>query len=146
MNKIKLLIAIIVVLMISNGILLFIHLNRPNPKGEGPKAYIIEKLHFDVQQAKSYERTIQQHRKAIHENEQEMNRLRNALYRQLASPEDSSKKASMLSLIAIQQEKAERINYNHFLEIKQICKPEQMKDFNEFTQEIAQLFSPHKRK
>jgi len=146
MNKIKLLIAVIAVLVISNGILLFMHLNRPNPKGEGPKDYIIEKLHFDTQQAKIYERTIHQHRKAIHENEQEMNLLRNALYRQLASAEDSSNIDSVLSLIAQQQEKAERINYNHFLEIKQICKPEQLKDFNELTQEIAQLFSPHKRK
>ena len=146
MNKIKLLIAIIAVLILSNGILLFMHLNRPNPRGEGPKDYIIEKLHFDVEQAKKYEGTIQQHRKAIHENEQEMNQLRNALYRQLASPVDSSKLDSVLSLIALQQEKAERINYNHFMEIKQICKPEQLKDFNELTQEIAQLFSPHKRK
>jgi len=145
MNKYKFLIIIIVVLLISNGALFFILIKEQKGKLE-PKNLIIEKLHFDKEQIKNYEIYIQQHRAAIFENETKMNKLRRNLYQELNYSDNNSKIDSIISNIAKQQVTAEHINYNHFLEIKRLCKPNQSKDYQEFTKEISNLFSLKERK
>ncbi len=145
MNKSKFLKFIILGLLISNGILVIMVINGRDKKG-GPKNIIIEKLHFDKEQIKNYESYIAQHRKAINENEKILNKLRSELYQQLKDRQDTSNIDSIISIIANQQIIAEHINYNHFLEIKKLCKPSQKEDFDELTTEIAKLFSLKERK
>jgi superoxide dismutase len=145
MNKFKFLKLIIIGLLVSNGVLLFMLFKEHVRKG-GPKAIIIEKLHFDKEQIKNYETYIQQHRKAIDNNEAILNKLRSSLFEQLKYKQDTTKIDSLISKIAMQQNLAEKINYNHFLEIKRLCKPSQQKYFNELTTEIANLFSSKERK
>lgn len=144
MNKSKFLKLIILGLLITNGIVVFMHFN--GAKKDGPKNIIIEKLHFDKEQIINYESYIQQHRKAINDNEIKMNKLRSELYQQLKYQQDTAKVDSIISIIAKQQMIAEHINYNHFLEIKKLCKPSQKEDFDNLTKEIANLFSPKERK
>jgi hypothetical protein len=112
----------------------------------GPKKIIIDKLHFDKEQINNYEISVQQHRKAINNNEAIMNKLRSNLFEQLKYPQDTAKIDSLITVISKQQAVAEYINYNHFIEIKNLCKQTQKKDFDELTTEIANLFSPKKRK
>ena len=145
MSKSKFFKLIILGLLISNAIVVFMLINGRDKKNE-PKNIIIEKLHFDKEQIKNYESYIQQHRKAINENEMTMNKLRSELYEQLKHQQDTSKVDSIFSIIANQQIIAENINYNHFLEIKKLCKPSQKEDFDELTTEIAKLFSLKERK
>ena len=145
MNKSKFLILIIIGLLISNGILLFMFINGPKMH-KGPKEVIIDKLHFDKEQIKIYEGYIQKHRHSINDNEDRMNELRSKLYENLSSQQDTHKIDSLLSKIASQQYIAEKINYNHFLAIKRLCKPSQQNDFNELTKEITNLFSNMERK
>jgi superoxide dismutase len=145
MNKFKFLSLIIIGLLLSNGILVYV-LIKEHSKKDGPKTIIIEKLHFDQEQIKNYENYIQQHRKAIDVNEATINELRSNLFEQLKYQQDSTKIDSLISKIAMQQNLAEKINYNHFLEIKRLCKPSQKKDFEELTLEIANLFSSKERK
>ena len=140
MSKSKFLKLIILGLLISNAIVVFMLINGRDKKN-GPKNIIIEKLHFDKEQIKNYESYIQQHRKAINENE-----IRSELYQQLKHQQDTSKVDSIISIIANQQIIAENINYNHFLEIKKLCKPSQKEDFDELTTKIAKLFSLKERK
>ena len=145
MNKSKFLKFIIIGLLISNGILSFMLINGRNKK-DGPKNIIIEKLHLDKEQIKTYELYIAQHRKSINSNEITMNKLRSDLYLQLKHSQDTAKVDSLISIIANQQTVAEHINYNHFLEIKKLCKPSQKEAFDNLTTEIANLFSSDKRK
>lgn len=145
MNKMKFLIAVIIALVISNIIILFLLIKEHSQEG-GPKNIIIDKLHFDKEQVNNYETYIQQHRRSINDNEALMNKLRSDLYKQLKNQQDSTIIDSMIFKIAMQQSVAEHINYNHFLEIKKMCKPNQKKDFDELTNEIAQLFSLKERK
>jgi len=145
MSKSKFFKLIILGLLISNAIVVFMLINGRDKKN-GAKNIIIEKLHFDKEQIKNYESYIQQHRKAINENEMTMNKLRSELYQQLKHQQDTSKVDSIISIIANQQIIAENINYNHFLEIKKLCKPSQKEDFDELTTEIAKLFSLKERK
>lgn len=145
MNKYKFLILVIIGLLLSNGVLFFMLIKSHQRKG-GPKNIIIDKLHFDKEQIKNYEVYIQQHRKATNDNEETMNKLRSNLFKQLKYKQDTAKVDSLILIIAKQQYIAEKINYNHFLEIKRLCKPSQQKDFDELTNEISNLFSPKRRK
>lgn len=145
MKKSKFLALIIIGLLLINGVLIFMLFKEHEGKS-GPKNIIIEKLHFDKEQIKKYEKYIQHHRKSINYNEATMNKLRGNLFEQLKNQQDSSKVDSLAFVIAKQQYAAEKINYNHFLEIKRLCKPSQQKDFNELTNEIANLFSSKERK
>lgn len=145
MNKSKFFILIITGLVLINGILSFI-LFQDHRRKEGPKNIVIEKLHFDKEQIKNYEVYIQQHRHDINENETTMNTLRSSLYEELKHAANGPKVDSLIAKIGSQQILAEHINYNHFLEIKKICKQHQEKDFEELTKEISHLFSPKQRK
>jgi len=145
MNKSKFLIIIIIGLLISNGVLFFVLIKNHQEKG-GPKNIIIEKLHFDKEQIKSYEVYIQYHRKAINDNEATMNKLRSNLFEQLKYQHNEKIIDSLISNIAKQQITAEHINYNHFLEIKKLCKPNQAKYFDELIKDISNLFSTKERK
>lgn len=145
MNKFKFLIILIIGLVLSNVILLFM-LSKEDGRQVGPKTIIINKLHFDKEQVEKYEVYIQQHRKAIDGNEATMNKLRSRLFEQLNYQQDTVKIDSLISVIAKQQYAAEQINYNHFLEIKRLCKPSQQKEFSDLTNEIVYLFSPKGRK
>lgn len=145
MIKSKFLTAIIIGLLISNGILLFLFFNGPKINKE-PKTIIIDKLNFDKEQIKQYEIYIQQHRKAIKENETAIKILRNNLFTHLKHKQEKAKIDSLIGFIAKQQGVVEHINYKHFIEIKNLCKPLQEKDFNELTNEIVSFFSPKERK
>lgn len=145
MNKSKFLRLIIIGLLISNGVLLFMLAKGHNRKDD-PRAIIINKLHLDKEQIKAYEVSIKKHRKAIKDNEIAMNTLRTTLYKQLNGGQDNAKVDSLISIIAQQQNIAEHINYQHFLQIKKLCKPSQLNDFNALTDEIAMLFSSAERR
>ena len=145
MNKSRFLSIIIIGLLISNGILLFMFFNGPKINKD-PKSIIIDKLHFDEEQIKQFDIYIQQHRKAINENETAIKKIRNNLFTHLKYKQETAKIDSLIGFIAKQQGVVERINYNHFREIKNLCKPSQKKDFNELTNEIVSLFSSKERK
>jgi len=145
MNKLRFLTTIIIGLLISNSILLFMFFNGPKINKE-PKSIIIDKLNFDKEQIKQYDVYILQHRKAINENETTLKILRSNLYSQLKFKLDTTKIDSLIGFISEQQGVAERINYKHFIEIKNLCKPSQEKDFNDLTNEIVKLFSSKERK
>lgn len=140
MNKIKFLTYLTIGLFITNGVLFYFLISAHKSKG-GPKNLIIDKLHFDKEQVEKYEAFIKQHRKAISENETKINMLKSKLYEQLQNPKAPAKTDSLMVIIARQQVIAEQINYHHFLEIKDLCKPSQQKDFNALTKEIVNLFA-----
>jgi len=145
MNKSKFLKLIILVLLLSNGLLAFMLING-HYKKDSPKNIIIEKLHLNKEQIKNYESYIAQNRKAINTNNLTMKKLRSDLYLQLKQSQDTAKVDSLILIISHQQTVAEHINYNHFLEIKKLCKPSQKEAFDNLTTEIANLFSLKERK
>ena len=143
MNKTQFLILIIIGLLISNGILLFMHINRPGMNG-GPRNLIIEKLHFDKEQVQKYDVIIENHRYLVRENEDLMNQSRTELYQELVKPQDSAKINALIFKISSLQDKSEKIHYNHFLDIKKICNTSQQNDFVDLTKELSQLFSKNR--
>jgi hypothetical protein len=123
--------------------------NGPIPPHGGrpkPKEIIVEKLHFDTNQQADYEQLIQQHRKEITTTEDHIKNAKNQLYLLLNDETvDVAKKDSLISLLSTYQKEIETIHFNHFRDIKKLCKPEQLNDFIELTEELSHLFSkPHR--
>ncbi|OYQ45602.1 hypothetical protein CHU92_01880 [Flavobacterium cyanobacteriorum] len=144
MKKQTFLYLIIVVLAMGN-IILFVLKNQNHGHsfhGQGPKDIIIKKLDFDQGQVADYEKLIGRHRKDVRENDLKILKLKNELYGLLSKNKPTVKPDSLIALIGNIQENIETIHYRHFLDIKAICRPGQVKRFNALSLELSGLFDP----
>ena len=146
MNKTKLLtIAVIVLVVINLSALSFFISNKP-PHGMGerremPREIVIRKLHFDEQQTKQYELLIDAHRKTVDSLDNTIKGYKGLLYKQLSAT-NTDEKEQLLLQIATTQATIEKLHFNHFVALKKLCKPDQLDDYNELTNELAKIFSP----
>lgn len=153
MDKTKLLtITVIGLLLLNLGTLGFLFLsgpkgNRQSPR-EGrpePKEIIIEKLHFDAAQQKEYAKLIEWHKGEIRRIDGNIRESKNELYSQLSEAKVNVKtKDSLITLLNSEQKQIEETHFKHFEDIKKLCHPNQMEDFNNLTEELGRLFSPKK--
>ena len=150
MNKLKLISIVAIGLLVVNLMLVTALLMRkPHPNPEGPKKLIIAKLHFDEQQIKAYDTMVAWHRGEIKKSDEQIFKLKNALYSHLNEEISQQTKDSLIAAIAGVQTTIEQTHYKHFEDIKKLCKADQQKDFEKLTQEIASLFGrprPRERK
>lgn len=150
MNKTKVLgFAVMTLLVLNFGILafLFFSKNDNGPRGRKmPREIIIEKLHFDENQIVEYDKTIKIHQKNIRNLDDSIKSAKNELYQLLNSDTiDSVQKDSLYLKLANYQKQIETTHFNHFIEIKKLCKKEQLSDYENLTEELSKLFSHPKR-
>lgn len=160
MSKTKLLsIAVIGLLVINIAIVGFLLLKKPpiRPEGrppmgqdgrppmqdEGPKKIIAERLHLDKEQVAAFEKLIIAHQGSVNALDDSMRNAKNDLYLSLQS-ETFAGKDSLVNLLGALQKKIELIHYEHFADIKKICKPDQLGDFEKLTNELSGFFSADK--
>ncbi len=150
MNKVKVLsILSIGLLAVNITLVTFFLWKKPGFHKDGPmvpRNIIIEKLHFDDNQIKAYDVLIKEHQKSMFQNQEDLLKLKKNLYIQLNTNISTAVKDSLINEIAIKQKDIEYINYTHFENIKKICKKDQLADFEKLSNELANLFSPNKRK
>ncbi len=153
MSKLKLLsIGVIGLLVINMGIVAFLFMKKPphppegrHPKAqEGPKNMIIERLHFDKEQVEQYEKLIDDHQSSIRTTDDSIRMVKNELYQTLNN-ERFTGKDSLLARLNILQKQIEGIHYDHFSQLKKLCKPGQLNAFNDLTKDLARFFAPAKR-
>lgn len=148
MTKTRLLSILVIALITLNIVLIMMFVIKkphhpPHHKNhEGPKNVVIEKLHFDEEQVASYEKLIAQHQSQINAKDKELKDVKNELYI-LLSVENELDKSALLGEISILKKEIEELHFNHFLDIKRLCKKDQLKDYKELTHELARLFAPH---
>lgn len=148
MNKIRLLIIAVIVLMLLNIVLMAaLFLNKPHfpPRSDSrqnPKEVIISTLHFNANQTKQYEALITQHFQGIEQQQNNIRKAKNELFN-LLKETNYEAKDSLIAIIVNSQKEIENIHFNHFNDIKMLCTPEQINDFNELSKELAKLFAPH---
>ena len=156
MKKTKLLtITVIGLLLLNFAILAFLLVSgprghkRPNDTAEGrlnPREIIIERLHFDVNQQKEYDKIIQWHKGKIKILDENLRSVKNELYTQLKQPQADVKiKDSLIAVINANQKQIEETHFKHFTTIKNLCHKDQMEDFNELTEDLSRIFAPNKR-
>lgn len=137
--------AALVLLVLNVGlIVLFVTQSHPG-RGEGPQKIIVERLHFDAQQAAAYEQLIQQHRTDIRAKRREMQEAKQQLY-SILQGSDLSQKDALTQCVGQLQMEMENIHFSHFQDIKNLCKSDQIADFNALTGELAMFFAPPDRK
>jgi periplasmic protein CpxP/Spy len=150
MNKTKVLgFAVVALFLLNIGILGFLFFSREKdgPRGRNmPREIVIEKLHFDENQIKEYDKLIKKHQQAIRITDDSIRNTRNELY-QLLNTEtlNSVKRDSLYSKFASFQKQIETTHFNHFIEIKQISKNEQLAAYKNLTEELSKIFSHPRR-
>lgn len=128
-------IVVIAYLLINKGVF---HGNKP----QKPREILIKKLGFDANQIKQYDVTITKHQNKIRTLDDSIRKTKNELYSRLKeSSTEIDTKDSLVTQINNYQKQIEITHYNHFIEIKKICKPEQLEKFNMLTNELSKIFS-----
>ena len=149
MTKIRLLtVAVVGLLIVNFGLLAFLILNRPGgpprggrmPEVEGPKKMIIKKLDLDKAQINAYELLIERHQAASRELNDEMKNAKNRLYATLTSDTEQGSD-SLINQLGTLQKQIEKVHYEHFIEVKKLCRPDQEVKFQELTRELAGFFA-----
>ncbi|MEZ4938091.1 MAG: hypothetical protein R2799_10920 [Crocinitomicaceae bacterium] len=149
MNKNKLLVASLIVLVLLNiGLISFLLFSKPPhpPKPphqvrQEPREIIIKKLDLNVDQIKQYDVLISEHKESIQKNERKLKDLKESLYASMGK-EDIYDADSVITLINQIQLEIEKTHYSHFMDLKKICTPDQMPKYKQLTLELAKIFSP----
>jgi len=151
MEKTKLLtISVIGLLLLNFATLGFLFLNGSREhhlphEGQKPREIIIDKLHFDANQQKEYDKIIQWHHGEIERLDGNIRQTKNELYAQLSKPEVNAKtKDSLIAVLNLYQKQIEQTHFKHFEDIKKLCHQDQIDDFNALTEELGRIFAPNK--
>lgn len=147
MDKVKLLTFSVVALLILNfGVLGFLVFSKGKnhrlEKHETPREIIIDTLKFDENQVDKYDELIQKNRKNIDEIDDSISNTKNKLYQLLNSQTiNKVEKDSLISKINFFQKQIEATNFNHFIDIKNLCNKDQIDKFEDLTKELSKIFS-----
>ena len=148
MSKIKLLtVAVVCLLLMNLGIVGFLLLQKPPGMKDrrpplaqpGPKNEIIELLHFDSAQVQQFEILIDGHKESIRLLNDSIRITKSILYQTLNIESNPEKDSLIERLMSIQKE-VEQHHYSHFVEIKKLCKADQLNNFNELTTRLSGFF------
>ena len=142
MNKFKLISFLAIGLLITNLMMAgFIVFRKPlPPQHEGPKKIIADRLHFDAGQRDEYEKLIAVHQSRIRSEDSLIRLTKNELYSGL-NVNNETRKDSLEKKLGQLQVEIEEIHYNHFIDIKKLCKENQLSYFNDLLNDLAQLFA-----
>lgn len=148
MNRNRFYIVVITGLVCSNLLLVFFMVFRSPEKGrfhpDKPRNMVIRKLDFDRQQEVAYDLLIKEHRTRIHGKDRRLMTLKNELYGYLSADTVNMAKAdSLVKTMGNVQAEIEQIHFNHFLDIKKLCRPDQLARFDELAGEISDIFFSH---
>ena len=140
-NNTKFLIAVIVGLLISNILLVGFLINKSNNQQvrKLPKTLIINRLKLNNHQIDLYQNLIKKHRNAINPTRNKIQKNKKLLYKGLNNNEKIND--SIFSIIKVLNNKIELINYNHFMDIRNICDDNQLKLFNDLSKDLNRIFS-----
>jgi hypothetical protein len=141
MSKNKLFIVAMMVLVALNLGLMWQLFRRPPHHGQSNRNIIIERLNFDESQVKTFDELVTAHQKAIRLSEEALREYKSELYAKALAQNDTAMSREIIAKITAMQTSMEWVHYNHFEDIRSLCRPEQLPAFNELTGELAGMFS-----
>jgi periplasmic protein CpxP/Spy len=104
----------------------------------GPGHFLVQKLKFNAAQETAFDKLRMAHHDSIEILMVEGKKLRKSFFDGLITNANDSTKLKMAEQIADNQKQIELLTYNHFVEVKKLCTPEQMGVFNDIIQEVIQ--------
>lgn len=143
MNKTKFLIILVLLLLVLNAVTLFFLLGKKDspknrPGGGRPYSeYLTKKLNLDTAQVAQLKELRDKHKQELGELWKEDRQLQEAKFVLLKEGStDSLKLDSLLTLIIANKKKFELAFHNHFLQIRALCRPDQVELFNNTLDEM----------
>lgn len=139
--------AVVSLLLLNLGTLGFlVSQAKPHGSARGPQKHIVEKLKLDEAQQAAYQTLIGKHRAAIRAADKQRNDLKNDLYALLKSAEiNAVRRDSLLGELTKNQAIVEQTHFAHFEDIRRLCRPEQVSDFNSLANELSKLFGKNRK-
>lgn len=147
-DKTKLLLTLVVLLTILNvttlaSIWRLVDLRSlsimPPPHG-GPKDFIISKLDLDEEQQKVFEGLRQEHFQEMKILQENIRAEKDAMYDLLKSNQpDTVASYQHIARIMQNEERLERITFDHFRKVRVICTPEQQQHFDVIIDEVMHM-------
>ncbi|MDX1905815.1 MAG: hypothetical protein SF053_02190 [Bacteroidia bacterium] len=145
MKKLQLVSGLAVVLLVSNlilaGILLYRGTQSVPSHPPDRRQVIITQLKLDSEQVRAYDQLIASHRQQIQGLQHDIKDLKTQLYASLAVP-GASPADTLIAHIGAQQQAIERVHYEHFREIGNLCRPDQRAGFEALVVQLSDLFGP----
>ena len=148
MNKSKFLTIIVIALLVCNLSLIgFIFSHKPGKhERNNPRNFIIEKLDLTENQIEEYEILIASQKPLFKEKKMLLHEKENQLYMLLQGTAEESAPEVLSNEIGTLQRQIEILQYNHFKDIKALCKPNQIGRYDELMTEISRVFSTPRHK
>ncbi len=145
MNKTKFLTVLVVLLLALNAVTLYFvwgkkdgERHRPGNGGGRPYSeYISKKLNFDTAQQEQLKLLRNKHKEELDSLRKEDRALQEAKTQLLKNGvTDSLQLDSIFSLSALNKKKFEMAFHNHFMQIRALCRPDQLQLFNQTLDEM----------
>src|SRR5215212_2261865 len=151
MNKMRFLTLSVILLLILNAISLFILFQTHMKQGglhhegkEGHANYIIHELKLDDQQQNRFAELRDKHHDMMRTIHEEDKALHDSYFSLLKTDKpDKVKVDSVSSLIGEQQRKMATTTFDHFRELRTICRDDQKKLFDNTIDEIVKMMGRH---
>ncbi|MBT6235769.1 MAG: periplasmic heavy metal sensor [Bacteroidetes bacterium] len=149
MNKTKLygILAIILLLInVAMGVFILTAKDKQPPMREnGPKKLIMERLAFDKEQKKEFRVMVRNHQEKMHEHREALMQAKVHLHQHLKG-DNHADIDSLTTAIGHIHSEMEALHYAHFLDIKAICKPEQMNNYILLVDDLKDIFEKRRAK
>ncbi|OYU81096.1 MAG: hypothetical protein CFE23_06290 [Flavobacterium sp. BFFFF1] len=118
------------------------HKEGRRQRPEAKRDIIIRELHLDQKQISRYDEMIDWHRSEIRRTDERIMDLKRQLYLSLdqVTPNQKSND-SIMNLIGKVQVEVEQIHYDHFRDIKRLCRKDQLPAYSRMAAHIADIFS-----
>ena len=147
MNKVHFLTIGVVLLFILNiGMIIYLFNLREHQKQlrtQGADVFIIEQLKLDGQQQRSFADLRRQHHETIRTAQDEDRHLHDLYFDLLKTDHPNKTKVdSVAGLIAEQRKVIEAATFNHFQQLRSLCRTDQKKLFDATIDEIAHRMAP----
>lgn len=137
-------IAIAALLLLNAGTLTFLWVNRPpNPREAGPFQFLVRATGMDEAQQEEYDKLRKEHRATLETYRHQNKQVRETLFRLMATKEVNAPEVQILadSLGALRA-KEELFTYEHFRQVRAICRPDQLPRFDAAIGEAVQSMGP----
>jgi periplasmic protein CpxP/Spy len=112
--------------------------HRMQKEEGGPGHFLVVKLKFNATQEASFDKLRTAHHDSIEILQAEGKKLRKTFFDGLTTDVSDSTAVIMAGKIAANQKQIELLTYNHFVDVKKLCTPEQKLIFNDIIQEVIQ--------
>ncbi|MCL6268245.1 Spy/CpxP family protein refolding chaperone [Flagellimonas myxillae] len=126
MKKNPLLIVFLVFLMVMNGVLLYLVLDKPDRKPRPSRDFIIQELGLTDEQTVEFRNLEREHWHRMKQIDHQLRDLRHELFRNAQNEVFSEKERdSLVAVIGILNQKKDVEVFDHFRNIGSVCTPEQ---------------------